>query len=132
MFLFFDRPVSGQSCVPLCIARCMKGGGCRDIAGALSPVQLVNDGPIVEGSFIPSGVESNIEGEARPAGWLLFSLPLVAGAVVCTQKWRGELKEGDWLKKNQRRESRRHFPMCGQRRRSEVGCANQSGLDASL
>ena len=28
VFLFVDRPVSGQSCVPLlCIARCMKGGG---------------------------------------------------------------------------------------------------------
>ena len=98
VFLFFERPVSGRLCAPLCVARCMKGGECRDIAGALSPVELVSDKTVVEGSFIRSGVETNTEGEARLAGWLLLSLPLVVGAVVCTQKWRGKLKDGNRMR----------------------------------
>lgn len=44
-----------------------------------------------------------------------FSLPLVAGAVVCTQKWRGELKEGDWLK------------ISGERVEGTFRCADREG-----
>ena len=127
VFLFFERPVSGRLCAPLCVARCMNGGECRDIVGALSPVELVNDKTVVEGSFIPSRYQHRRRGKT---GRVVATLITVGSRCRGMHAEMERRVEGWQPDENQRRDGRRQLLMCGQRRHREVGCANQSSLDA--